>query len=260
MTPSSVPPSPRRAILCLAASERALAWLENHQPDILCLQELKGPAEKFPFTEFEAAGYQAAVHGQKTYNGVAILSRVAPAEVQRGFGGDDDDPQARLITARFDDLHVVSIYVPNGSVVGSEKYEYKLAWLARLRDLLRQRFAPTDMLAVCGDFNIAEDEKDLAHPEQWVDSVLFHPDMRAELQELMRWGLVDTFRRHHPEGGQYSWWDYRMLAFPKNNGVKIDHILATEPLAARCVAASIDRNERKGKKPSDHAPVVAEFS
>jgi exodeoxyribonuclease-3 len=239
--------------------ERALAWLDRHQPDILCLQELKVTDELFPRGELEQAGYHAAVHGQKTYNGVAILSRTEPDEVVRGIDDDVDDPQARLITCRFVDLTVMSAYVPNGSVVGSEKYEYKLAWLARLRTLLDRRYRPTDRLALCGDFNMAADEKDVALPEQWGDSVLYHPEMRAELGKLIDWGFVDTFRQHHPQGGAYSWWDYRMLAFPKNNGLKIDHILATTPLSAQCTAASIDRDERKGKKPSDHAPVIAEF-
>jgi exodeoxyribonuclease-3 len=239
--------------------ERALAFVDRHQPDVLCLQELKSVEEQFPAAEFEAAGYQAAVYGQKTYNGVAILSRQAPDQVVRGFDdGDEEDPQARIIGARFGELDVVCVYVPNGSVVGSEKYEYKLAWLERLRRMIDARYSPGGLLAVCGDFNMAADEKDVAFPDLWEASVLFHPAMREELAKITAWGLADTFRHHHPEGGAYSWWDYRQLAFPKGDGVKIDHVLATRPLLERCTGASIDRDERKGKKPSDHAPVMAE--
>ncbi|MGD8396062.1 MAG: exodeoxyribonuclease III [Candidatus Eiseniibacteriota bacterium] len=243
--------------------ERALSWVERHEPDVLCLQELKVQDASFPRDAFEAAGYHALVFGQKTYNGVAILARSEPVEIRRGLGpdpgADADDPQARLLGGRVDGVSIYSVYVPNGSEIGSEKYAYKLDWLRRLHAMLEQEHEPEDDLLLCGDFNIAHDEKDVANPENWTDSVLFHPDMRAELGKLHDWGLVDTFRLHHPDGRTYSWWDYRMLAFPRNEGLKIDHILATRGMAERCTAASIDRDERKGKKPSDHAPVIAEF-
>ena len=240
--------------------ERLLAWLARQQPDVLCLQELKCADEQFPQAEIERAGYHAAVHGQRTYNGVAILSRVPPDQTQRGFDDGAGDAQARHIAARFGGLRVASIYVPNGSEVGSEKYAYKLDWLRRLRAWLERCCDPGERLALCGDFNIAADEKDVAEPEAWSESVLFHPEMREALRQLTGWGLDETFRLHHPDGGHYSWWDYRRLAFPRNDGLKIDHILASAPLARSCTGAAIDRQERKGKKPSDHAPVIAEFS
>jgi exodeoxyribonuclease-3 len=239
--------------------ERLLLWLEKAKPDVLCLQELKVVDDNFPHEAIRAAGYHAAVFGQKTYNGVAILSRQEPRAVCRGFDDGVDDSHARFIAAEIGRLHVLSAYVPNGQTVGSEKYAYKLLWLDRLRAYLARRFTPATPLALCGDLNVARDERDVAHPERWERTVLFHPEVRAALEAVRQWGLGDVVRHHHPEGGIYSWWDYRMLAFPKNDGLRIDHIFATEPLARLCTAASIDRDERKGKQPSDHAPVVAEF-
>lgn len=241
-----------------ARLDRLLAWLQKVQPDVLCLQELKVRDGEFPFEPIQAAGYHAAVFGQKTYNGVAILSRVEPQAVERGLPDADDD-QARLISAKVQGIRVVSAYVPNGQVVGTNKYAYKLDWLRRLREHLESRFQPTIPLVLCGDFNVARDERDVARPDAWAQSVLFHPTARQALEHLLDWGLVDVFRSHHPDGGVYSWWDYRMLAFPKNDGLRLDYLFATEPLARRCFRAEIDREERKGEKPSDHAPVVAEF-
>jgi exodeoxyribonuclease-3 len=239
--------------------ERLLRWLEKAQPDILCLQELKVVDEGFPHEAIREAGYHAAVFGQKTYNGVAILSRNEPREVRRGFEDGVDDSHARFIAAEISGIQVLSAYVPNGQTVGSEKYAYKLQWLERLRVYLARRYAPETPLVLCGDMNVARDENDVAHPARWETTVLFHPEVRAALDGVRQWGLIDVVRQHHPEGGIYSWWDYRMLAFPKNDGLRIDHIFATQPLARRCTAAAIDRDERKGKQPSDHAPVLAEF-
>lgn len=238
--------------------DRLLAWLQRTQPDVACLQELKVTDEAFPYEPIQRAGYHATVFGQKTYNGVAILSRAEPANTQRGMSGFDD-PVARFLTAEIDGTWIASIYVPNGQVVGSEKYAYKLRWMRQLREHLESQFQPLDRVVLCGDFNAARDELDVAHPELWANSVLFHKEVRESLEHLLAWGLVDVFRKHHPEGGVYSWWDYRMLAFPKNDGLRLDYILATEPLASRCTGAEIDRDERKGEKPSDHAPVVATF-
>jgi exodeoxyribonuclease-3 len=215
--------------------------------------------EAFPFETLKVAGYHAAVHGQRTYNGVAILSRVEAEDVQRGFGDESDDTQARLVSARIEGIHVASVYVPNGAEVGSEKWAYKLEWLRRLRAWLDRRFARTDPLALCGDFNVAPEARDVCDPAAWEDSVLTHPDARRALQDVRAWGLVDSFRLHHEEPGFYSWWDYRMLAFPKNQGLRIDHIDLSARLADRCTAAAIERNERKGKQPSDHAPVIVEL-
>ncbi|MFQ5792696.1 MAG: exodeoxyribonuclease III, partial [Acidobacteriota bacterium] len=159
-----------------------------------------------------------------------------------------------------DDVQVLSVYVPNGSVVGSEKWEYKLDWMHRLRDYLDRHADPKEPLALCGDFNIAPDDRDVADPEAWRDTVLCHEEGRRALRHVLDWGLVDVFRLKHPEGGIYSWWDYRELGFPRNDGLRLDHIFATRPLADLLASAEIDRRERKGKKPSDHAPVVAVFA
>jgi exodeoxyribonuclease III len=238
-----------------ARLDRLLAWLQKTRPDVLCLQELKVTDAEFPFAQLEAAGYRAAVFGQKTYNGVALLSRSPAENVQRGLPGLED-PQARLIAADVGGLRVASAYFPNGQEVGSEKYAYKLAWMRRLREYLDASLRPTTPLVLCGDFNVARDERDVARPAQWAESVLFHADARAALEEVLAWGLVDVVRQVHPEGGLYSWWDYRMLAFPRNNGLRLDYICATPPVAQRAIGAEIDREERKGEKPSDHAPVV----
>jgi exodeoxyribonuclease-3 len=242
-----------------AREERLHRWLAAHQPDVMCLQELKVADHEFPLLPLQALGYHAAVHGQRTYNGVAVLSRKEPLAVERGFGDGCDDAHSRLLAARIGDLHVVSAYVPNGQEVGSDKWTYKVDWLRRLRAWLDRRFAKSDLVALCGDFNVAPEARDVHDPARWEASVLFHPEARAALENVRRWGLVDAFRLHHPEAGFYTWWDYRMLAFPKKEGLRIDHVLLSEPLAARCTSALIDRDERKGKQPSDHAPVVVEL-
>ena len=243
-----------------AREARLLRWLEAASPDVVCLQELKVTTEAFPFEALQAAGYHAAVHGQKTYNGVAILSRVEPRDVERGFGDEGDDTQARLVSGQVGGIRVASAYVPNGGEVGSEKWAYKLEWLRRLRAWLDRRFAKTDPLALCGDFNVAPEARDVCDPAAWEGSVLTHPDARQALRDVRAWGLVDAFRLHHEEPGFFSWWDYRMLAFPRNKGLRIDHIDLSASLAGRCTAAAIDRNERKGKQPSDHVPVVVELN
>ncbi len=242
-----------------AREERLAAWLARHQPDVLCLQELKVRDDQMPAAALEAAGYHVAAFGQPTYNGVAILSKTPLTDVRRGLDDDVDDPAARLISARVGRLRVVSAYVPNGQVMGSEKAEYKIEWLRRLRSYLERTASATDPLLVCGDFNVARDDLDVAFPERWRASVLFHEDMRAALDRTMGWGLFDLFRAHHPEGRVYSWWDYRQLSFPKGDGLRIDYVFANAALANRCTSAAIDRDERKGKQPSDHAPVVVEL-
>lgn len=239
--------------------DRLVRWLHKAEPDVVCLQELKVTDEAFPYEPIREAGYYAAVHGQKTYNGVAILSRSEPSNVQNGLDDDVDDPQARLIAAEVDGVVVMSAYIPNGQSVGSEKWAYKLGWMRRLRHYLEERFDPSVPLLLSGDFNVARDDLDVANPAKWSGTVLCHQDARAALQEICEWGLTDVFRARHPEGNIYSWWDYRMLGFPKNDGLRIDHIFATAPLAALCTHAEIDRDERKGPKPSDHAPVIASF-
>jgi exodeoxyribonuclease-3 len=239
--------------------DRVLAWLDKVSPDVLCLQELKVPDESFPFQALEAVGYSAAVHGQRTYNGVAIISREDVTDVVVGMADDVDDPQARLITGSTSGITIVSAYVPNGQTVGSDKWAYKLAWYDRLVAFLERLHDPSDDLVLCGDFNVAPDDRDVARPEQWEGSVLCHADGRSAYHRLIEWGLEDTVRLKTDGPGPYSWWDYRRLAFPKGDGLRIDHVLATRSMAARLVEAYVDRDERKGSKPSDHAPVVAVF-
>jgi exodeoxyribonuclease-3 len=244
-----------------ARHERLLGVLARHAPDVLCLQELKVEEDKLPLAALRDAGYHVAAVGQKTYNGVAILSRTEPEDVRRGLGDGVDDPQARLVSARIRGIRVISAYFPNGSEPGSDKYAYKLAWMARLRRLLDRDFAPSEPLALCGDFNVAPTDLDVRNPEKWADTVLCTPAVRAALAEIRAWGLEDTLRKLRPdEGNLYSYWDYQMLGFPKNDGLRIDHVDVTAPLAARLVACVIDREERKGKQPSDHAPVIATFA
>ncbi len=226
----------------------------------MCLQELKVVDDAFPTLDISQAGYHATVFGQKTYNGVAILSKEQPKDVERSMDDGAEDSQARFVAADFGGVRVISVYVPNGGSVGSDKWEYKLEWLSRLKRHLDAHADPSASLAICGDFNIASDDRDVKNPDKWKDSVLCHPDGRAAFQSLLDWGLVDAFRAHHPDGGIYSWWDYRMLGFPKNDGLRIDGVLATRCLADRIEDAFVDRDERKGKQPSDHAPVVVDFS
>lgn len=242
-----------------ARLDRLLAWLRKTEPDIVCLQELKSREEAFPRDAIRAAGYHAAVFGQPTYNGVGILSRIEPSSVLRSMDDGVDDPQARFLAAQVGNIWVLSAYVPNGRIVGSEHYTFKLDWLRRLRAFLQRHFTPETPLVLCGDFNVARDERDVANPTAWEPSVLYHPTSRAALEELLDWGLMDVLREQHPEDALYSWWDYRNLAFPKNDGLRLDYIFATRPLTGRCTAAGVDRQERKGEKPSDHAPAVAEF-
>ncbi len=238
---------------------RLLSVLERHAPDILCLQELKVVDEDFPALEIKQAGYESVVHGQRTYNGVALLSKEPAQKVERSLSDDTDDDQARLVAATIQDVRVLSVYVPNGGTVGSEKWEYKLTWLSRLRRYLDENLDPDQSVAICGDFNIAVDDGDVRNVEKWRSSVLCHPDGREAFRAILDWGLVDGFRQCHPDGGIYSWWDYRMLGFPKNDGLRIDGVLVTRPLAERLRHAVVDREERKGSKPSDHAPVILDF-
>ncbi|MEP6699123.1 MAG: exodeoxyribonuclease III [Verrucomicrobiota bacterium] len=238
--------------------ERLLAWLAQTQPDVVCLQETKCTDEQFPVMELQGAGYHSAFHGQKSYNGVAILSKIAPRDVRPSLCDEEDDPQARVIAATIGTLRVYSIYAPNGQAVGSPAYDYKMKWYARLQICLRDRNEPPT--AVCGDFNVAPQDVDVYDPDLWRGAIMCSDDERTAFAQLCAAGFTDTLRLHHPEPGLFSWWDYRMLAFPKNRGLRIDAILANQPLARQCTAAGIDREIRKGKEPSDHAPVWAEFN
>ena len=246
-----------------AREARLLRWLGAHGPAVLCLQELKAVEHQFPRDRVVEAGYHAVVAGQKGFNGVALLSRSEPRDVRVGLGdGEEEDEQARLVGAEVDGVLVYSAYFPNGQTVGSDAYRYKLDWIRRLRAHLEARADAPKPVVLAGDFNVAPRDSDVANPERWAESVLCHGAARDALETLRQWGFSDCFAKHHPEGGVYSWWDYQRLAFPKNDGLRIDHVFATAPLFDRCTAAWIDRDERKGKKtdkPSDHAPVVAEF-
>lgn len=243
-----------------ARLERLLAFLARHSPDIVCLQELKVADHEFPLAEVHGAGYRAVYHGQATYNGVAILSKDEAADVETGMGDDHPDDHARVIAATVSGLRIISAYFPNGKTVGSDKWAYKLDWMGRLRTCLDRQGGADRPLALCGDFNVAPEDRDVARPDEWRESVLCHGDARRALTDIAGYGLVDTMRLHEEGPGPFSWWDYRMLGFPKGNGLRIDHVYVTPPLAARCSRAWVDRNERKGKLPSDHAPVLVEIA
>jgi len=242
-----------------AREERFFTWLEARRPDVLCLQELKCTEEQFPFARVKALGYEVAVFGQKTYNGVAILSKTPIANLRLGLDDGGDEHGARVISAIVSGVRVVNVYVVNGQVVGSDKWAAKLEWMKRLRAYLDRNHKPDEPLVLCGDFNVAPDERDVDRPDAWAPSVLFHPEVRELLRRIAGFGLEDTFRLHEQGAGFYSWWDYRKLSFPKNDGLRLDLVFATAPLAKRCSAAAIERNERKGQQPSDHVPVLATF-
>lgn len=242
-----------------ARKDRLVAFLKRESPDALCLQELKCEEVKFPWDAVREAGYEAVMLGQKTYNGVAILAKTAPSDVRTGFADNGDDTQSRCISAVVGGVRVISVYVPNGQAVGTEKYQFKLKWLGRLTQHLRKHYQKTEPLVVCGDFNVAPEDLDVHDPAAWRGKVLCSDPERAALRAVASFGLGDTFRLHHPESREFSWWDYRAGGFPKNEGLRIDFILATAPLREKCRVARIDRDERKGELPSDHAPVLAEF-
>ncbi len=237
--------------------DRLFEWLERTKPDVVCLQETKCTDEQFPALALQAAGYRAAYHGEKSYNGVAILAKSQLHDVRASLCDEVDDPQARVISATIESVRIYSIYAPNGQAVGSPAYQYKLEWYRRLRDCLTRE--PTSEVIVCGDFNVAPEDIDTHDPALWQGAIMCSDAERRAFHELRDVGLVDTLRLHHCEGGLFTWWDYRMLAFPKNRGLRIDAVLASESLAAKCSAAGVDRDMRKGKEPSDHAPIWAEF-
>ena len=239
--------------------DRVIPWLAEHRPDVLCVQETKVEDDAFPRADIEAVGYHVLCHGQKTYNGVALLTREPAGDPVSGFGDGIDDPQARFLVASVGNVRVGTVYVPNGQTVGSEKFRYKLEWFGRWQKWLVANADKGADLAFCGDLNVAPEDRDVYDPEGWKDQVLCHPDERAGLAEVCHWGLVDPFRQHHPEAGVYSWWDYRQLSFSKNHGLRIDMILCSTSLVKRCTSVVIDREARKGNNPSDHAPVIAEF-
>ena len=238
---------------------RLLPWLEENRPDVVCLQETKVVDELFPREYVEDVGYDIVTHGQKTYNGVAILSRRRIEDVVRGFPDDGADAQARAIAATIDGRRILNLYVPNGSVVGDPKYHMKLEWLARLRSYLDSAFSAADDVILCGDFNITFDDRDVHDPAAWHEKILCSTPEREALRTVMDFGLHDALRKHHDEGGIYTWWDMRTRAFDRDAGLRIDHFLVTPSALEACSAVTIDREARAGKGPSDHGPVVADF-
>lgn len=238
---------------------QVLDWLATHQPDALCLQETKTEDAKFPLAEIEAAGYHASFSGQKTYNGVAILTRQPVTAAGHGIPGFDD-PQKRVTTATVNGVRVVCAYVPNGESVDSDKYRYKLEWLAALTSWLRQEMAQHPSLALLGDFNIAPEDRDVHDPQAWAGKVLCSDAERAAFVQLTGLGLRDTFRLFEQPEKSFTWWDYRMQAFRRKMGLRIDHILASDALAGSCRSCQVDIEPRRNERPSDHAPVIAKFA
>ncbi len=236
-----------------------LDWLTEQQPDVLCLQETKLEDDNFPRAEIAAAGYEAAFSGQKTYNGVALLARQPPRDVICGNPRFPDE-QKRLIAGTVDDVRIICAYIPNGQAVGSDKYDYKLNWLDALTGWLADELAAHPHLALCGDYNIAPDDRDVHDPNAWAGQILCSEPERSAFQRLLGLGLEDSFRLFTQPEKTFSWWDYRMLGFQKNLGLRIDHVLLSSALARRCTAAGIDRAPRKRERPSDHAPVWASIA
>ena len=236
-----------------------LDWLAQARPDVVCLQEIKLVDTKFPRAELESAGYTAVVSGQKTYNGVAILCRVPLEESSTGIP-EYPDEQKRVICATAAGTRIVCVYCPNGQAVGSDKYEYKLRWFKALHDWLREELSRYPRLAVMGDFNVAPEDRDVHDPKVWEGQVLVSEPERAAFQALLKLGLSDAFRLFPQPEKVFSWWDYRMMGFRRNAGLRIDQILLSPELATRCTACTIDKAPRKLERPSDHAPVLAEIA
>ncbi len=237
---------------------QVLDWLAVAQPDILCLQETKMTDENFPFAEIEATGYRVVFSGQKTYNGVAIISKQPTQDVLTDIPGLDD-PQRRILAATIDGVRVLNLYVVNGQEVGSEKYAWKLEWLARVTDYIKDQLKHNERFVVLGDFNIAPEDRDVHDPEAWHERILCSTPEREALQRIQDLGLVDTFRLFEQEEASFSWWDYRAAAFRRNRGLRIDLVLANRGLADHCSTCSIDKEPRRLERPSDHTPVLAEF-
>lgn len=243
-----------------ARMPRVEEWLDQMSPDVLCMQETKMTDAQFPALDFQRLGYESVHYGQGRWNGVAILSRVGIGDVVFGFDdGADPDPDARIVWATCGGVRVASVYVPNGRELTDDHYVYKLDWLARLRRHLETHHDPAELLVILGDWNVAPTDNDVWDPADFVGSTHVSAPEREALQNVVDWGLTDTLRGRYPNPGIYSFWDYRNGDFHKRRGMRIDFLLSSEPLAERCVADLIDRNARKGTKPSDHAPVLGLF-
>lgn len=234
-------------------------WMNQHKPNVVCLQETKTVDQKFPVEEFTKMGYSCEFFGERSYNGVAILSDKPIMNVKKGFVGDGDDKAKRLIEAEIDSTHIINVYIPNGSHVGSSKYEVKLKWLQELHDHIANQHQLNKRVLLCGDFNIAPEDKDCYNPEQIKGTIMVSEAERDRLEAIRKLGFTDVFRLHNQESGQFSWWDYRMLCFRRNMGYRIDHIWTSDALAGVSQRTWIDKAPRKLERPSDHAPVLAEF-
>lgn len=247
-----------------ARIESATAWLRDAAPDLLCLQEIKSEDAVFPKEAFEDIGYNVATHGQKGFNGVAILSKLPFDEVSARLPGDDSDEQSRFIEAVVSvdggALRVVSLYLPNGNPVGTERFAYKLAWMKRLEKYASKRLRDEETFVLAGDYNVIPEPEDANNPEAWVDDALFQPESRQAFRRLLNLGLTDGFRACHAEGGHYTFWDYQGGAWQKNHGIRIDHLLLSPQAADRLAGATIDKRTRAWEKPSDHVPVVVELT
>ena len=236
-----------------------IEWLQANEPDVLVLQEIKQVTEKFPVEDLQAIGYEYSIaSGQKTYNGVAVISKMPVTDAITDFP-DLDDPQRRILATTVNGVRVVDLYIPNGSEVGSDKYAYKLDWLAALRRFLEAEVKAHEKLVVLGDFNIAPADADVHDPEKWGEAILCSPAERKALRDILDLGLCDIFRKfEHPEK-TFSWWDYRAAGFRRNAGLRIDLILTSDAMTERCTASYVDKEPRSWERPSDHAPVIAEF-
>jgi exodeoxyribonuclease III len=238
---------------------RVEEWIDYARPDVLCMQETKVADAAFPTMAFSALGYESASHGDGRWNGVAVVSRVGLDDVVRGFGGPADDQGARLLAATCGGVRVHSVYVPNGREVASEHYEAKLAWYGELLAYLERTTKATGKVAVCGDFNVAPEDRDVWDPAALAGATHVTAPERQSLHALEEWGLVDAFRLCYPQGQLFTWWDYRAGNFHKHMGLRIDLVMVSRPLADGVTFALIDRNARKGKLPSDHAPVLVDI-
>jgi exodeoxyribonuclease-3 len=241
-----------------------LQWLEETQPDVACLQELKAPQEKFPEMEIRAAGYFPIWHGQKSWNGVAILTRMAegmqaPQEVTRGLPGDPEDEQSRYLEAAINGILVGCLYLPNGNPAPGPKFDYKLAWFKRLHKRAQELIDTGAPVILCGDYNVMPTELDVYKPERWLDDALFRPETRAAYRKLLDQGWTDALRETHPDEVIYTFWDYFRDAYGRNAGLRIDHLLLSPALAPKLKAAGVDREVRGREKPSDHAPTWVEL-
>ena len=244
--------------------DHLLKWLDAFQPDVVALQELKCVEEKFPFLEIEAAGYKSEMVGQKTYNGVALLTKTPIEVTQRRLPGEEEDEQARyiegIVPSASGDVRVGCIYLPNGNPAPGDKYDYKIRWMRRLYAHARDLLKTEEAFVLCGDYNVIPEARDVHDPKSWARDALFLPESRNALRHIVNLGLTDAFRALNPQGGAYSWWDYRSGSWDRDEGCRIDHLLLSPQAADRLAASGIDKTPRGWQKPSDHTPVWCELS